>query len=101
MSAFSTLAFISWAVFLMASFIGYGLCYFLITPFLLKKHRKMSLLKSAFWEGLQAENHLIDLLKETNDELVRKTLNTIKYSKIVAVFSIIAAMTFFVIEVFK
>ena len=87
----------SWTIFLLTLFIGYGICHFLITPLLLKKYRNRGFFESSFWEGLQAENHLKDLMKETDDIAIKRTLVTIKYSKLMIIFSIIATVTFAVL----
>ena len=88
----------SWSIFILTIFVGYGICHFLITPLLLKKHKNRRFFESSFWEGLQAENHLKDLMKETNNIAVKRTLVAIRYSKVMMIFSIIATVIFAVLE---
>ncbi len=88
----------SWSLFFLSVFVGYFLCHFIIAPMLLKKYRNRGFLESSFWESLQAENHLKDLRKETNDPIVSLTLKTIHYSKFVIGFAITAAIVFSVLN---
>jgi len=88
----------SWAIFLLTLFIGYGICQFLITPLLLKKHKNKGFFESSLWEGLQAENHLKDLMKQTSDIAVKRTLVAVRYSKLIISLSAIATVTFAVLE---
>ena len=91
----------SWIIFIVAALVGYVICHFLITPMLLKKYKNRAFFESFFWEGLQAENHLKALLDETNDLIVKRTLKTIRYSKILIFFSITATAVFSVLEGIK
>lgn len=88
----------SWTIFIVAVLVGYVICHFLITPMLLKKYKNRAFFESFFGEGLQAENHLKELLDETNDLVVQRTLKTIRYSKILIFFSITATAVFSVLE---
>jgi hypothetical protein len=65
---------------------------------LLKKYKNRAFFESFFGEGLQAENHLKELLDETNGLIVKRTLKIIRYSKIVIVVSIIAIAVITVLE---
>jgi hypothetical protein len=98
MPLYSFLMITSWTIFIAAVFVGYVICHFLITPMLLKKYKNRAFFESFFGEGLQAENHLKELLDETNDLIVQRTLKIIRYSKIVIVVSIIAIAVITVLE---
>jgi Na+/glutamate symporter len=98
MPLYSFLIITSWTIFIVAVLVGYVICYFLITPMLLKKYKNRAFFESFFGEGLQAENHLKELLDETNDLIVQRTLKIIRYSKIVIVVSIIAIAVITVLE---
>jgi len=63
-----------------------------------KKIKNRAFFESFFGEGLQAENHLKELLDETNDPIVQKTLKTIRDSKIIIVLSITATAVFAILE---
>jgi hypothetical protein len=98
MPLYSFLMITSWTIFIVAVLVGYVICHFLITPMLLKKYKNKPFFESFFWEGLQAENHLKELLDETNALTVQRTLIIIRYSKIIIVFSITAIAVFTVLE---
>ena len=98
MSIYLVLTITSWIIFILTVFVGYGICHFILTPLLLKKHRNRGFVESSFWEGIQAENHLKDLLNETNDPMVQFTYKTIKYSKILIVVSLIAMVSFAILN---
>jgi len=98
MPLYSLLMITSWIIFIVTALVGYVICHFLITPMLLKKYKNRGFFESFFGEGLQAENHLKELLEETNDPIVQRTLKTIRYSKIIIVFSITATAVFAVLE---
>jgi hypothetical protein len=78
---FTNFEFVFFNLFLISLFIGYFICHFIVAPILLNKHGKKGIRESIVWEALQAENHLKDLAKETNDKAVITTLRIIKYSK--------------------
>ena len=68
-------------LFFISVFIGYVVCHFIIVPILMAKHGKTGVYQAIVWEALQAENHLHDLAKKTNDQAVFTTLKVIKYCK--------------------
>ena len=84
---------------LLSFFIGYIVCYFVITPLLLKKHGKRGFFQALIWESLQSENHLKDLASETGDKAVVITLRVARYSKITIVFSLLLFVLFAILNV--
>lgn len=98
MTIYSIIEIVSLIVLSISIFIGFGVCYFVITPLLLKKHRGKSFFEAAIYEGLSAEFNLKKLNNETSDSVVIKTIAAIKYSKIIIVLSLLSLITFFVID---
>ena len=79
--------------------IGYGVCYFIVTPILLKKHLNKGIFEAAFWKSIQAENTLHDLELKTNDRAITNTLKTIKYSKYSMIISLVLFILFSVLNI--
>ena len=95
---YSILMNVTWAIFFGAFFLGYCICYFCITPFLLSKHKKTQFFQSLVYESLYSEFHLKKLMKQTDDKYVLWTFKTIKYSKISIIISLPLAVIFSILQ---
>ena len=75
--------------------IGYGICYFVVTPILMNKHGKRPYKESYIWIAncLYAEDDLDKLYRTTGDAAVKKTIKLITICK----YSIIANLLLFIL----
>lgn len=95
---YSDLMVISGIIFFITLIVGYVICYFIITPILLVKHKGRSFIEAAFWEGIQAENHLKDIAVEKNDRVAVQALKIINASKYIIIISLILFIVFAVMS---
>jgi hypothetical protein len=76
--------------------IGYGICYFVITPILMKKHGKRTYKESylRITNCLYAEEDLRKLFFENKDLTAEKTIKIIKICKYTVVIGFLSFITF-------
>jgi hypothetical protein len=83
MNILSYLTILSLLLFFLSFVIGYVICYFIVTPVLMRKHGKRTYRESYFWitNCLYAEDDLRKLFYENKDLTAQKTIKIIKICK--------------------
>lgn len=88
-------------VFIGAVVVGYGFCYFVSGPRILKRHNIRKVEENFIWIGsfFNLENELKQLAESTNDKQALRILKTIKASKILSMLSFVIFLLFFVASI--
>jgi hypothetical protein len=84
----------------LAFVVGYLICYFIIGPILLNKHKIRSLSQSYLWLGnmLNVEAELRDLSQSADDSTINRTLWVITASKYAILLSVISFIVYGVLR---